>query len=137
MESEVVRTEMVLPPALPFKKVQTADKYPKGQSRGRQWKHLRLLLQAADASSMPPDRPNCEQSTLQDPSSTLDLNIQSPPSIYPPKRYCDITGFEAPYVDPRTKLRYADPEVFKHIRMLHDDYVQRYLALRNASTPLK
>ena len=60
MESEVVRTEMVLAPSLPFKKVQTADKYPKGQSRGRQWKHLRHLLHAADASSMPPDRPNCE-----------------------------------------------------------------------------
>ncbi|PUZ46412.1 hypothetical protein GQ55_7G075700 [Panicum hallii var. hallii] len=81
MESEVVRTEMVLAPSLPFKKVQTADKYPKGQSRGRQWKHLRHLLQAADASTMPPDRPNY-------------LNIQSPPSIYPSKRYCDITGFE-------------------------------------------
>ena len=60
MESEVVRTEMVLAPTLPFKKMQTADKYPKGQSRGRQWKHLRHLLQSADASSMPPDRPNCE-----------------------------------------------------------------------------
>ncbi|XP_039804086.1 INO80 complex subunit C-like isoform X2 [Panicum virgatum] len=81
MELEVVRTEMVLAPSLPFKKVQTADKYPKGQSRGRQWKHLRHLLHAADASSMPPDRPNY-------------LNIQSPPSIYPSKRYCDITGFE-------------------------------------------
>ncbi|XP_066348690.1 protein EIN6 ENHANCER-like isoform X3 [Miscanthus floridulus] len=74
MESEVVRTEMVLAPTLPFKKMQTADKYPKGQSRGRQWKHLRHLLQSADASSMPPDRPNY-------------MNIQSPPSIYPPKRH--------------------------------------------------
>ncbi|CAN6242312.1 unnamed protein product, partial [Urochloa humidicola] len=124
MEPEVVKAEMVLAPTLPFKKVQTADKYPKGQSRGRQWKHLRHLLQAADASSMPPDRPNY-------------LNIQSPPSIYPPKRYCDITGFEAPYVDPRTKLRYADPEVFKQIRMLPDEYVQRYLALRNAAVVLR
>ncbi|KAF8721758.1 hypothetical protein HU200_022936 [Digitaria exilis] len=140
MEPEVVRAEMVLAPTLPFKKVQTADKYPKGQSRGRQWKHLRHLLQAADASSMPPDRPNY-------------LNIQSSPSIYPPKRYCDVTGFEdikadsyaselnismqAPYVDPRTKLRYADPEVFKQIRMLPDEYVQRYLALRNAAVILR
>lgn len=56
----MVRAEMVLAPTLPFKTVQTADKYPKGQSRGRQWKHLRHLLQAADASSMPPDHPNCE-----------------------------------------------------------------------------
>ncbi|CAL5019885.1 unnamed protein product [Urochloa decumbens] len=124
MELEVVKAEMVLAPTLPFKKVQTADKYPKGQSRGRQWKHLRHLLHAADAFSMPPDRPNY-------------LNIQSPPSIYPTKRYCDITGFEAPYADPRTKLRYADPEVFKQIRMLPDEYVQRYLALRNAAVVLR
>jgi hypothetical protein len=60
MESEIQRTEMLLAPTMAFKKVQTADKYPKGQSRGRQWKHLRHLLQAADASSLPPDRPNCE-----------------------------------------------------------------------------
>lgn len=61
MESEILRAEMLLAPTMAFKKVQTADKYPKGQSRGRQWKHLRHLLQAADASSLPPDRPNCER----------------------------------------------------------------------------
>jgi hypothetical protein len=52
---------MLLAPTMAFKKVQMADKYPKGQSRGRQWKHLRFLLQAADATSLPPDRPNCER----------------------------------------------------------------------------
>jgi INO80 complex subunit C len=61
MESEVQRAEMLLAPTMAFKKVQMADKYPKGQSRGRQWKHLRFLLQAADATSLPPDRPNCER----------------------------------------------------------------------------
>ncbi|XP_047067791.1 chromatin-remodeling complex subunit ies6-like [Lolium rigidum] len=124
MEPDIQRNEMLLAPTMAFKKVQMADKYPKGQSRGRQWKHLRFLLQAADATSLPPDRPNY-------------LNIQSPPSIYPPKRYCDVTGFEAPYVDPRTKLRYADPEVFKQIRNLPDEYVQRYLAVRNAAVVLR
>jgi hypothetical protein len=44
---------------------------------------------------------------------------------------------QAPYVDPRTKLRYADPEVFKQIRNLPDEYVQRYLALRNAAVVLR
>ncbi|XP_066348689.1 protein EIN6 ENHANCER-like isoform X2 [Miscanthus floridulus] len=119
MESEVVRTEMVLAPTLPFKKMQTADKYPKGQSRGRQWKHLRHLLQSADASSMPPDRPNflCR---YEYPIAPIHLPTK-----------------EAPYVDPRTKLRYADPEVFKQIRMLPDEYVQRYLALRNAAVILR
>ena len=46
-------------------------------------------------------------------------------------------SLQAPYVDPRTKLRYADPEVFKQIRMLPDEYVQRYLALRNAAVILR
>jgi INO80 complex subunit C len=40
-------------------------------------------------------------------------------------------------MDPRTKLRYADPEVFKQIRTLPDEYVQRYLALRNAAVILR
>ncbi|KAM0853541.1 hypothetical protein ACQ4PT_051031 [Festuca glaucescens] len=44
---------------------------------------------------------------------------------------------QAPYVDPRTKLRYADPEVFKQIRNLPDEYVQRYLAVRNAAVVLR
>jgi hypothetical protein len=61
MEPDIQRNEMLLAPTMAFKKVQMADKYPKGQSRGRQWKHLRFLLQAADATSLPPDRPNCER----------------------------------------------------------------------------
>ncbi|KAH9554223.1 hypothetical protein CY35_08G053400 [Sphagnum magellanicum] len=66
-----------------------------------------------------------------------DVNIEAPPSMYPAKKYCDITGFEAPYTDPRTKLRYANTEVFKLIRSLPDDYIQGYLALRNAAVVLK
>jgi len=44
---------------------------------------------------------------------------------------------QAPYFDPRTKLRYANTEVFKAIRSLPNDYVQRYLALRNAAVVLR
>ncbi|KAL6531877.1 hypothetical protein OROMI_028240 [Orobanche minor] len=65
------------------------------------------------------------------------VNIESPPSLHPCKRICDITGYEAPYLDPRTKLRYANTEVFKVIRSLPDEYVQRYLALRNAAVVLR
>ncbi|KAH0657582.1 hypothetical protein KY289_026330 [Solanum tuberosum] len=53
------------------------------------------------------------------------VNIETPPSMHPGKKICDITGFEAPYFDPRTKLRYANTEVFKAIRSLPNDYVQR------------
>ncbi|KAK8958345.1 hypothetical protein KSP40_PGU012655 [Platanthera guangdongensis] len=124
MEPEVVSSEMLLSPIFSFKKVQMGDKYPKGQARGRHWKHLKQILQAENFQAYANGKPNY-------------LNIEAPPSAYPSKKFCDITGFEAPYVDPRTTLRYANPEIFKRIRMLPNEYVQRYLSLRNAAVVLR
>ncbi|KAK9069938.1 hypothetical protein SSX86_010336 [Deinandra increscens subsp. villosa] len=124
MEQEVIESEMILPTHLRFKKIQMHDKYPKGQARGRHWKHLKQIIQAENYQNYPADEPNY-------------VNIESPPSMHPRKQICDITGFEAPYSDPRTHLRYANTEVFKLIRSLPNEYVQRYLALRNAAVVLK
>ncbi|KAK1265115.1 hypothetical protein QJS04_geneDACA016925 [Acorus gramineus] len=124
MESEVVHADILLPPVLGFKKIQMADKYPKGQSRGRHWKHLKQILQAENYLNYPANEPNY-------------INIESPPSMYPPKKFCDITGFETPYTDPRTSIRYANTEVFRRIRSLPNEYVQRYLSLRNAAVVLR
>ncbi|KAK7323464.1 hypothetical protein VNO77_26938 [Canavalia gladiata] len=124
MEAEVMETELVLPSYLSFKRIQMYEKYPKGQARGRHWKHLKQIIQAENYQNYPPDEPNY-------------VNIESPPSMHPCKRICDITGFEAPYHDPRTNLRYANTEVFKIVRSLPNEYVQRYLALRNAAIVLK
>ncbi|KAK1312829.1 hypothetical protein QJS10_CPA07g01403 [Acorus calamus] len=124
MESEVVHADILLPPVLGFKKIQMADKYPKGQSRGRHWKHLKQILQAENYLNYPANEPNYN-------------NIESPPSMYPPKKFCDITGFETPYTDPRTSIRYANTEVFKRVRSLPNEYVQRYLSLRNAAVVLR
>ncbi|KAI4342218.1 hypothetical protein MLD38_026867 [Melastoma candidum] len=121
METEVVEAEMVLPSYLGFKKVQGYDKYPKSQSSTRRFKHLKQIIQS---EVYPPDEPNY-------------VSIESPPSAHPAKRVCDITGYEAPYHDPRTKLRYANTDVFKTIRALPSEYVQRYLALRNAAVVLR
>ncbi|KAE9447426.1 hypothetical protein C3L33_20701, partial [Rhododendron williamsianum] len=132
MDQEIIEAELVLPTHLCFKKVQMYEKYPKGQQRGR-WKHLKQIIQAENYQNYPPDEPNY-------------VNIESPPSMHPCKRICDITGFEvysfysdvqAPYVDPRTNLRYANTDVFKLVRSLPNEYVQRYLALRNAAVVLK
>ncbi|XP_031116666.1 chromatin-remodeling complex subunit ies6 [Ipomoea triloba] len=124
MEPEVVEAEIVLPTRMKFKKIQMADKYPKGQARGRHWKHLKQIIQAENYQNYDPNDPTY-------------VSIESPPSMHPCKKICDITGFEAPYSDPRTNLRYANTEVFKMIRSLPNDYVQRYLALRNAAVVLK
>ncbi|EHA8587935.1 putative leucine-rich repeat receptor-like protein kinase [Cocos nucifera] len=58
MEPEVVNSEMLLPPILPFKRVQMSDKYPKGHARGRHWKHLKQILQAENYASYQADEPN-------------------------------------------------------------------------------
>ncbi|GAB2283588.1 hypothetical protein Dimus_018095 [Dionaea muscipula] len=123
MEREVIEAEMVLPSQLNFKKKQIHDKYPKGQSKVRH-KHLKQILQSEDFDKYHPNQPNY-------------VNIESPPPIHPPKKICDLTGYEAPYFDPRTNMRYANAEVFKLIRSLPNEYVQRYLALRNAAVVLK
>ncbi|KAM7481540.1 hypothetical protein LguiB_006123 [Lonicera macranthoides] len=143
MEPEVIEAEIVLPTHLSFKKIQMYEKYPKGQARGRHWKHLKQILQA---ENYPPDEPNYENfmqglnikiNFLNIHFRSSDVNIETPPSMHPCKRICDITGFEAPYCDPRTNLRYANTEVFKQIRSLPNEYVQRYLALRNAAVVLR
>ncbi|KAI9136917.1 YL1 nuclear protein C-terminal domain-containing protein, partial [Paraphysoderma sedebokerense] len=63
--------------------------------------------------------------------------IVSPPSLIPPKKYCDITGLEAPYTDPKTGLRYHNAEVYKFIKTLSTHTVQEYLGLRGAAVVLK
>ncbi|KAK8527800.1 hypothetical protein V6N13_085607 [Hibiscus sabdariffa] len=68
-----------------------------------------------------------------DPDEPNYVNIESPPSMQPCKRICDITGFE----DPRTNLRYANADVFKLVSSLRNEYVQRYLALRKAAVVLR
>ncbi|XP_004488502.1 protein EIN6 ENHANCER-like isoform X2 [Cicer arietinum] len=76
-----MEAELVLPNYLSFKRIQMYDKYPKGQSRGRHWKHLKQIIQAENYQNYPHDEPNY-------------VNIESPPSMHPCKRICDITGYE-------------------------------------------
>jgi len=44
---------------------------------------------------------------------------------------------QAPYVDPRTNLRYANAHVFQTVRSLSSDQVHQYLSIRNAAVVLK
>ncbi|KAF6821508.1 major facilitator superfamily transporter quinate [Colletotrichum sojae] len=70
------------------------------------------------------------------PSVTY-TNIESAPSLAHTKRYCDITGLPAPYLDPKTRLRYHDKEVFGLIRTLPQGAAEQYLEARGAHTVLK
>ena len=43
-------------------------------------------------------------------------SIDAPPSFLPAKKYSDVSGLEAKYTDPQTKLHYANADEFKVIR---------------------
>ena len=45
-------------------------------------------------------------------------DIDAPPSLLPQKKFCDITGLEGKYTDPKTKLRYHNAEVYAVIQTL-------------------
>src|SRR5271156_4450411 len=45
-------------------------------------------------------------------------DIDAPPSLLPQKKYCDITGLEGKYTDPKTKLRFYNSEVYAVIQSL-------------------
>ncbi|KAI1828673.1 hypothetical protein F4861DRAFT_488736 [Xylaria intraflava] len=70
------------------------------------------------------------------PSVTY-TNIESAPSLAHTKRYCDVTGLSAPYLDPKSRLRYHDREVFRFIRTLPQGAPEAYLEARGAHTILK
>ncbi|KAK2463944.1 hypothetical protein APHAL10511_003995 [Amanita phalloides] len=64
-------------------------------------------------------------------------SIEAPPSIWPPKHYCDITGLEAPYTDPATGLRFHDKSIYELIKGLSTSTAKEYLSARGVSTVVK
>jgi len=64
--------------------------------------------------------------------TSSDQSIEAGPSILPKKKYCDITGFETNYSDPKSGLRYYNSDIFKLIQNFPEPIKNQYLALRKA-----
>ncbi|PVV04668.1 hypothetical protein BB560_000824 [Smittium megazygosporum] len=64
-------------------------------------------------------------------------SIAQPPSLKPAHKYCDVTGLEAAYKDPKTNLRYHSAEIYKAIKILPPGSEQAYLSIRNANVILR
>jgi INO80 complex subunit C len=62
----------------------------------------------------------------------LDQSIEAGPSIFPKKKYCDLTGFQGNYQDPTSGLRYYNAEIYKIIQNLSDPIKNQYLSIRKA-----
>ncbi|KAI9510694.1 hypothetical protein F5148DRAFT_976402, partial [Russula earlei] len=65
------------------------------------------------------------------------LFIEAPPSVLPQRRYCDITGLEAPYTDPITGLRFHDKSIYDLIKSLSASAAKDYLAARGVNPIVK
>ena len=64
------------------------------------------------------------------------MSIEVPNSKLPARKYCDITGYEAKYCDPKSKLRYCSVEAMKLIQSLPRNILQKYLSIRNGDSGL-
>ncbi|SCU88028.1 LAMI_0D08460g1_1 [Lachancea mirantina] len=66
------------------------------------------------------------------------FNVEAPPSIYPAKKYCDITGLKANYKAPGSGLRFYNSEVYSLvIKPMAPGIDQEYLKLRGDNVVLK
>jgi len=90
----------------------------------KKFKNLKQIIAAEKAQAIPLDIPTY-------------TNIEAPPSLHPQKKYCDITGLEGKYVDPKTRLRYHSSEIYREIKQMPPGVVQDYLGLRHAAVVLR
>ncbi|KAG2004268.1 hypothetical protein CC2G_002838 [Coprinopsis cinerea AmutBmut pab1-1] len=101
-----------------------------GQERERERaERERRRQERADSNAMDVDSAEEEVPTY--------ATIEAPPSVWPQKHYCDITGLEAPYTDPATGLRYHDRHVYAIIQSLSPSNVKDYLSARGVNSIVK
>ena len=49
-------------------------------------------------------------------SLLTDTTVEAPPSLMPRKKYCDVTGLQGVYTDPKSRLFYHSKEVYEIIK---------------------
>ncbi|KAI6783384.1 YL1 nuclear [Emericellopsis cladophorae] len=82
-------------------------------------------------------QPGATPGTVMTAPTATYTNIESAPSLAHSKRYCDITGLPAPYLDPKSRLRYHNKEVFGMVRSIPQTTAEQFLEARGAHVVLK
>ncbi|KAF2073182.1 hypothetical protein CYY_005499 [Polysphondylium violaceum] len=91
------------------------------ESVKKPWKSVKQILASENTSNLKATFPSYQ-------------NIEVSSTLIPTKKYCDITGYIANYVDPKSQLRYYDSSVYKLIQTFPDNLQQSYLNLRRGNT---
>ncbi|KAH9503292.1 INO80 complex subunit C [Bulinus truncatus] len=92
-----------------------------GNKRTRVWKNLKQIITA-------------ERGLSWGPNDVTYGSIDAPPSFRPAKKYSDISGLEAKYTDPQTKMRYTNTDEYRRVKLLPSDIIAGCLQLRKANT---
>ncbi len=95
----------------------------KGRGGKRNWKSLKQMISLEGYQGMPPSVPTY-------------LSIQAGPSVVPPKKYCDLSGFEARYREPTSGLLYTHMSQHSRIKQMPMTLTEKYLKLRGAAVKL-
>jgi len=100
---------------------------------------LTNALAASSSSTSTPTLPNTNRPAQSSSSAPLVTytSIEAAPSFRPKRKYCDVTGLPAKYIDPKTGLRYVNKEVFAYIGGMSQGQIEGLLGLRGANTVLK
>jgi len=110
----------ILPPVYSFKSKDFKHANITLDGKRKPWKPLKQIL--------------AQEQGLEWPEGAVSYSsLDAPTSFKPAKKYADLSGLEAPYTDPQTKLHYASGEEFTEIRRLQSDIIQGYLSLRKAN----
>ncbi|KAF8872396.1 hypothetical protein BD779DRAFT_1631137 [Infundibulicybe gibba] len=129
----------------PFKNPQYAK-----NSNSRRAKNLKAVLtQERERERVERERRRLEREHLSEDAIAMQVDakedeeiptyasIEAPPSVLPQRRYCDITGLEAPYTDPATGLRHHDKSIYEIVKGLSASAAKEYLAARGVSSIVK
>ncbi|XKL67899.1 hypothetical protein PGB90_003390 [Kerria lacca] len=92
-------------------------------SKKKTWKSLKQIIS--------------QEHNLPWPKDTIHYSsVVTPPSFKPAKKYSDISGLPAKYIDPQTKLYYSTIDEFTIVRTLPSDIITGYLTLRGEHNPI-
>lgn len=77
------------------------------------------------------------QTGTREPGEHSFFSIEALPSLLPQRKYCDITGLESSYIEPKSGMYYSSSDLYPLIKSLSTAQVQDYLHIRKAHTVLK
>lgn len=103
-------------PDLPFKKKNWSSKIRLHEKSNRNSKNMK----------------NLSKDIIDGISYKIYQELEAGPSVLPKKKYCDLTGLEAPYSEINTGIRFYNADIYKEFQNMSQPIKNQYLNIRRA-----